>query len=225
MGTHASTTDPDSRLFRKGLGKEAKLSYMGHVVTENRNGFVVEATALRRTSQEWDAAIEMLEGQRKQRRQTVGSDKGYDVGRFVGPCRELGMTPHVASREKGSRIDGRTTNHLGLQSTQAQTGRRLEDIWIVAQTSSPRRAKGGLVVPIHGDGLQHYSIAWADGMNSASEPITIRVQGEKASNASQAMPISSSGLANETSILNPNRVRSLITLRNPNGFHQISTGC
>ena len=122
--THASTTDPDSRLFRKGLGKEAKLSYMGHVVTENRNGFVVEATVTEAgTSQEWDAAIEMLEGQRKQRRQTVGADKGYDVGRFVGPCRELGMTPHVASREKGSRIDGRTTNHLGYEISQRKRKR------------------------------------------------------------------------------------------------------
>ena len=108
--THESTTDPDSRLFRKGRGKEAKLSYMGHVVTENRNGLIVQAAVTEAgTSQEWDAAIELLSKQTKRRRQTVGADKGYDVSRFVDPCRELGMTPHVASKIKGSRIDGRTT--------------------------------------------------------------------------------------------------------------------
>ncbi len=122
--THASTTDPDSRLFRKGPGKEAKLSYMGHVVTENRNGFVVEAAVTQAgTSQEWDAAIKLLSRQSKKRHQTVGADKGYDVGRFVDPCRELGMTPHVAARNQGSQIDGRTTNHPGYEVSQRKRKR------------------------------------------------------------------------------------------------------
>jgi len=122
--THASTTDPDARLFRKGLGKEAKLSYMGHVVTENRNGLIVEATVTAAgTRQEWDAAIQMLQGQRTRRRQTVGADKGYDVSRFIDPCRALGMTPHVASKAKGSRIDGRTMNRLGYAISQRKRKR------------------------------------------------------------------------------------------------------
>lgn len=122
--THASTTDPDSRMFRKGQGKEAKLSYMGHVVTENRNGLIVEATVTEAgTSQEWDAAIELLEAQRKRCRQTVGADKGYDVGRFVEPCRALGFTPHVAARGRHSRLDGRTTNQLGYEISQRKRKR------------------------------------------------------------------------------------------------------
>lgn len=122
--THASTTDPDARLFRKGLGKEAKLSYMGHVVTENRNGLIVEATVTAAgTRQEWDAAIQMLQGQRTRRRQTVGADKGYEVSRFIDPCRDLGMTPHVASKAKGSRIDGRTMNRLGYAISQRKRKR------------------------------------------------------------------------------------------------------
>ncbi len=122
--THASTTDPDSRLFRKGLGKEAKLSYMGHVVTENRNGLIVEALVTEAgTSQEWEAAIALLSKQSKRRRQTVGADKGYDVGRFVDSCRALGMTPHVASRTKGSRIDGRTTNLKSYEISQKKRKR------------------------------------------------------------------------------------------------------
>ena len=122
--THESTTDPDSRLFRKGRGKEAKMSYMGHVVTENRNGLIVQATVTEAgTSQEWDAAIELLSKQSKGRRQTVGADKGYDVSRFVDPCRELGITPHVAAKIKGSRIDGRTTNQKSYEISQKKRKR------------------------------------------------------------------------------------------------------
>ena len=122
--THTSTTDPDSRLFRKGPGKEAKLSYMGHVVTENRNGFIVEATVTEAgTSQEWDAAVELLSQQSKSKRQTVGADKGYDVSRFVDPCRALGITPHVASRNKGSQIDGRTTSWPSYEISQRKRKR------------------------------------------------------------------------------------------------------
>jgi len=107
--THASTTDPDSRLYRKGKGKEAKLNYMGHIVTENRNGLIVGASVSEAgTSQEWTEAIKLLAGQAVRPGQTVGADKGYDVSNFVDPCRELGFTPHVAAR-KYSRIDARTT--------------------------------------------------------------------------------------------------------------------
>ena len=122
--THESTTDPDSRMFRKGLGKEAKLNYMGHIVTENRNGFVVGATVTEAgTRQEWTAAIELLAEQPVRPGQTVGADKGYDVGAFVSGCRELGITPHVAAKSRYSRIDQRTTRHPGYEISQRKRKR------------------------------------------------------------------------------------------------------
>ncbi len=117
--THQSTTDPDSRLFRKGPGKEAKLSYMGHILIENRHGFIVDAKATEAgTRQEWVAGLELLSRQAKASRQTVGADKGYDVGLFVGGCRDLAVTPHVAAKKVHSRLDGRTTKPKSYQRSQ-----------------------------------------------------------------------------------------------------------
>ncbi len=122
--THQSTTDPDAKLYRKSYGKEAKLCFMGHVLTENRNGLIVEATVTEAgTKQEWAAGIDMLSTQSIRPGQTVGADKGYDVGAFVGPCRELGITPHVASKARWSRIDGRTTRHDGYRISQKKRKR------------------------------------------------------------------------------------------------------
>lgn len=122
--THASTTDPDAKLFRKGKGKEAKLSFMGHILTENRNGLIVEAMVSEAgTRQEWLAGVDMLTVQPTRPGQTVGADKGYDVGPFVKPCRELQFTPHVASRQRGSRIDKRTTRHPGYEVSQRKRKR------------------------------------------------------------------------------------------------------
>src|SRR5678815_1257645 len=99
--THASTTDPDAQLARKGPGKEAKLAYLGHVLLDNRHGLVsnVCATAATGTA-ERDAAL-MLLG-RARRAKTVGADKGYDVASFVAAVRDLGITPHVAPKVRGS---------------------------------------------------------------------------------------------------------------------------
>ncbi len=117
--THESTTDPDSRLYRKGFGKEAKMSYMGHIVTENRNGFVVGATVTEAGGrQEWTAGIEMLSRLPIRTGRTVGGDKGYDMSPFVEPCRELGITPHVAKKESQSCLDRRTTRHEGYEISQ-----------------------------------------------------------------------------------------------------------
>ena len=52
------------------------------------------------------------------RRKTVGVDKGYDVDNFVTPCRALNITAHVASRQKGTRVDGRTLRHAGYALSQ-----------------------------------------------------------------------------------------------------------
>lgn len=122
--THESTTDPESRLFRKGPGKEAKMTYMGHILTENRNGFIVQTQVTESgTRQEWDAGLSMLAEQSTRPGQTIGADKGYDTGEFVIGCRAFGVTPHVAAKVKGSAIDGRTTGTAGYEVSQRKRKR------------------------------------------------------------------------------------------------------
>jgi transposase len=119
--THQSTTDPEARLFRKGLGKESKLSYMGHVVIENRNGLVVgcEVTQALGTA-ERDAAVRLMSDVPRSMRATVGADKGYDTRAFVANMRAIGVTPHVAQNtsNRSSAINGRTTRHPGYAVSQ-----------------------------------------------------------------------------------------------------------
>ena len=115
--THASQTDPDARLYRKSKGKEARLSYPGHIVTENRHGLITEAmTTHADGTAEADAALLMLKDLAKRsRRITVGADKAYDVAELVSVLRELNVTPHVIQNNKNRRsaIDGRTTRQVG----------------------------------------------------------------------------------------------------------------
>lgn len=115
--THHSTTDPDAQLYRKGLGKEAKLAYLGHVLLDNRHGLVANVCTTAATGTgEWEAALLMLE--QATRATTVGGDKHFDVDRFVRPVRQRGITPHVAQKDNGSRIDSRTTRHPGYAVSQ-----------------------------------------------------------------------------------------------------------
>ncbi len=115
--THASTTDPEARLYKKSAGQEAKLCYLGHAVIENRNGLIVAAMATQADgTAERDAALllaEQLTGRKK--RITLGADKAYDVQDYVNTVRELGVTPHVMQNNTNRRsaIDGRTTRHPG----------------------------------------------------------------------------------------------------------------
>jgi len=115
--THASTTDPDVRLYRKGGGQPAELCYIGHALMENRSGLMVSGVATRATGDaEPLAAIELVKGVAGKRRITLGADKAYDTADFVLECREANVTPHVARNitpTRGSRIDGRTTRHPG----------------------------------------------------------------------------------------------------------------
>jgi len=134
--THASTTDPEARLYRKGNGKEAKLSFMGHVLMENRNGLVVPLGAgLTRASgtAECDAAIEMIAEVPGTHRISVGADKGYDSRAFVETIRVVGAVPHVAQHDtrRRSAIDARTTRHDGYGVSQ-RVRKRVEEIfaWI-----------------------------------------------------------------------------------------------
>jgi len=118
--THASTTDPDARLYKKAVGREAKLGYLAHLLTENRHGLIIDTavTAASGTA-ERDAAIAMLgELPLATRRLTVAADKAYDTRAWVAAVRQMRITPHVAQNEfgyGGSAIDRRTTRHAGYR--------------------------------------------------------------------------------------------------------------
>jgi transposase len=120
--THRSQTDPDAHLARKGDGKEAKLSYCGNVLIENRHGLVVDTELLPATgTAERDAAMMMAERIDGIGRVTVAGDKGYDTRDFVAEMRHMNVTPHVAqntTRSGGSAIDRRTTRHAGYAVSQ-----------------------------------------------------------------------------------------------------------
>jgi transposase len=125
--THQSTTDPDSRLYRKGNSHEAKLYFIGHVVTENRNGVVVAGRVSQATGRaERDTAAELLDEMPRRRQITAGADKGYDAAEFVERLRANGVTPHVAQKAVHSAIDGRTTCHDGYAVSQ-QKRKRVEE--------------------------------------------------------------------------------------------------
>jgi transposase len=128
--THESKTDPDAMLARKGTGREAKLSYNGNLLVENRNGLIVTTELFQaKGTAERDAALVMLEGITGQHRVTVGADKGYDTADFVAECRHLNVTPHVAQNDKrrgGSAVDARTTRHAGYAISQRKR-KRIEE--------------------------------------------------------------------------------------------------
>jgi transposase len=137
--THASSTDPDARLFRKSRGTGAVLCFMGHALMENRSGLVVDAELTRATgTAERLAALAMLEGVAREtgRRVTLGADKGYDTADFVMEVRELNAVPHVAQNTAGRRsaIDGRTTRHPGYAASQ-RIRKRIEEVF--GWTKSP----------------------------------------------------------------------------------------
>jgi Transposase DDE domain len=133
--THASTTDPDAMLYRKGPGKEAKLCFMGHALMENRNGLVIDACLTPADGHaERIAALHMIEP-RADRPQaiTLGADKAYDAEDFVNELRAMKVTPHVAQNTSGrsSAIDNRTTRHAGYAISQ-RVRKRIEEAfgWI-----------------------------------------------------------------------------------------------
>ena len=129
--TQQSTTDPEARLARKGNGKEAKLSYAGHVLMENRNGLVVNVRLTSATGiAERDTAVKMIEQIPGQKQVTVGADKNYDTHQMVEQLRERGVTPHVAQNQQGRRsaIDGRTKRHPGYAISQ-KARKKVEEIF------------------------------------------------------------------------------------------------
>jgi transposase len=128
--THESKTDPEARLARKGDGKEAKLSYSGNLLVENRHGLIIDAMAWEANGKaERDAALLMLEQIPGDNPVTVGGDKGFDTRDFVAECRRMHVTPHVAQndgRRGGSAIDQRTTRHESYRVSQRKR-KRIEE--------------------------------------------------------------------------------------------------
>ena len=125
--THSSTTDPEARLARKSNATAAKMCFAGHLLIENRNALIVEATLTAATGwAEREAAVEMLGRLPKTaRRRTLAADKGYDAAGFVAQVRDLGFTPHVAqhTNRRRSAIDARTTRHPGHRISQSKRPR------------------------------------------------------------------------------------------------------
>jgi transposase len=124
--THESTTDRDARLFKKSKGSEAKLSYLGHVLMENRNGLLVQTFLTEANGRaERDAALLMAEVIPGGRRVTLGGDKNYDTQEFVRELRGMNITPHVAQNDsyRSSAIDQRTVRHSSYQVSQRKRKR------------------------------------------------------------------------------------------------------
>ena len=152
--THASTTDPDARLYRKGDGQSSRLCFMGHVLMENRNALIVD-TALGHASgtAEREAALAMLDRRKRGGRITLGADKAYDVTAFVDDLRIRGVTPHIAidghvtktGKRRKTRIDRRTTRHPGYEASQ-RTRKRIEESfgWIKATAGLAKTRHRGL---------------------------------------------------------------------------------
>ena len=129
--THASTTDPDARLYRKGPGQPAKLAYMGHVLMENRHALVVDTRlSLATGTAEREAGLEMVAARPGNHRITLGADKAYDVAGFIADLRQYNVTPHVAQNttNRRSAIDGRTTRHTGYVIS-GRVRKRIEEVF------------------------------------------------------------------------------------------------
>lgn len=140
--THASTTDPDARNYRKSAGVAAKLAYLGHTLMENRSGLMVDArVSLADGYGERETALAMLRDLPGGRRKSVGADKNYDTRGFVAACRQMNVTPHVAQntrRAGGSAIDGRTTRHAGYAISRT-VRKRIEEGFGWGKTVGPIR--------------------------------------------------------------------------------------
>jgi transposase len=161
--THQSTTDPESRLLRKGKGKEAKLVFIAHALMENRHGLLVDFQLSEATgTAERDVVPQLLGGARERglHPRTLGADKGYDTRDCVAGLRERGVTPHVAQHtsRRASAIDGRTTRHPGYAVSQ-RLRKRVEEIfgWMKTVGGFRRTRYRGLART----GLQGYLVAAA----------------------------------------------------------------
>jgi hypothetical protein len=134
--THASTTDPDARLYKKSPGTAAMLCFLGHALMENRNGLIVQGDLTKADGHgERKAALDMVHRHSpgSTKRLTLGADKSYDAGGFVADLRRACVTPHVAQKTRYSVIDGRTTRHAGYALSQKHR-KKIEEAFGWAKT-------------------------------------------------------------------------------------------
>ena len=146
--THASTTDPDARLYRKSSGQPSRLCFMGHLLMENRHGLIVDVRTTHATGRaERETAEAMIQAAVRGRRVTLGADKAYDAAEHIARLRAIGVTPHVAQHTSGRRsaIDGRTTRHPGYTISQ-RLRKRIEEPfgWIKAAAGLRKTRHRGL---------------------------------------------------------------------------------
>jgi hypothetical protein len=142
--THASTTDPEARLYRQGRGKEARLCFIGHALMENRHGLVVDGRVSEATgTAERDEARAMIAGLPGRHRITLGADKNFDTHGFAAAVRGLNVTPHVAQNtaNRRSAIDGRTPRHPGYALSQRARKRTEEAFAWIKEVALVRRAR------------------------------------------------------------------------------------
>jgi transposase len=136
--THGSTTEPEAMLYRKGDGKEAVLSYLGHALMENRHGLLVNVKVTPATgTAEREAALDLVD-EHLRAGASLGADKGYDVADFVNALRKRRIKPHVCAKKKGSAIDGRTTKTEGYGKS-VNCRRRIERIFGWEKTTGGMR--------------------------------------------------------------------------------------
>lgn len=134
--THASTTDPEARLYKKSPGTGAMLCFIGHALMENRNGLIVQGDLTQADGHaERRAALDMIHRHSpgSTRRLTLGADKGFDAAEFVADLRQACVTPHVAQKSRYSAIDGRTTRHEGY-ALSIKRRKRIEEAFGWAKT-------------------------------------------------------------------------------------------
>lgn len=152
--THASTTDPDAKLYRKSDGQSSRLCFMGHLLMENRNALIVDAALTHATgTAERDAALVMLDRRKARRQRTLGADKAYDVAGFVDELRARKVSPHIAidghltktGKRRKTRIDRRTTRHPGYAVSQ-RSRKRIEESfgWIKTAAGLAKTRHRGL---------------------------------------------------------------------------------
>lgn len=153
--THESTTDDEAKLMRKGKGKEAKLSYGGHALMENRNGLCVDLQVRSALETETEVTKEMLarQGRKRVRPSTLGADKGYHSKDFVAHLRKKKIAPHIAQIEGRNTpgLDARTTRHAGYAISQRKR-KRVEEIfgWMKTYGGLRRTLARGLArVQVH----------------------------------------------------------------------------
>lgn len=134
--THASTTDPEARLYKKSPGTGAMLCFIGHALMENRSGLIVQGDLSQADGHaERRAALDMIHRHSpgSTRQLTLGADKGFDAAEFVDDLRKACVTPHVAQKSRHSAIDGRTTRHEGY-ALSIKHRKRIEEAFGWAKT-------------------------------------------------------------------------------------------